>query len=153
MRNAPLRFRAVEIETTTPGPEDPAVLHARVPTRDGVDLATDMYLPDGDGPWPAVLVRQPYDKYGRYCFIPQTAPLSRSRLRVRRPGCARQVPLRGRDVLLVHEVDDGYDAIDWISDQPWSNGAIGMLGDSYYGFTQWAAVACGHPALRAIAPA
>jgi uncharacterized protein len=38
-------------------------------------------------------------------------------------------------------VPDGYDAIEWITRQPWSNGEVGMWGDSYYGFTQWASVA------------
>ena len=52
----------------------------------------------------------------------------------------------------VHEVDDGYDTIQWITEQPWSNGDVGMWGDSYYGYTQWAAVASGHPALKAIVP-
>ena len=47
---------------------------------------------------------------------------------------------------------DGYDTIDWIARQPWSNGDVGMWGDSYYGFTQWAAVASRHPALKAIVP-
>ena len=47
---------------------------------------------------------------------------------------------------------DGYDTIEWIAQQPWSNGDVGMWGDSYYGFTQWAAVASGHPALKAIVP-
>src|SRR2546426_956305 len=33
-----------------------------VPMRDGVKLATDVYLPDGPGPWPVVLERTPYDR-------------------------------------------------------------------------------------------
>ena len=43
--------------------------------------------------------------------------------------------------LFVHEVGDGSATLDWIVDQPWSNGVVGMFGDSYYGWTQWAAVA------------
>ncbi len=31
-----------------------------VSMRDGVKLATDIYLPEGDGPWPAILMRTPY---------------------------------------------------------------------------------------------
>jgi hypothetical protein len=52
----------------------------------------------------------------------------------------------------VHEVEDGYDTLEWIIAQSWSNGIVGMWGDSYYGYTQWAAVASGHPALKAIVP-
>src|SRR5690606_15428146 len=41
--------------------------------RDGVLLATDVYLPTGVGPWPALLSRLPYDKAGEECFMPQIA--------------------------------------------------------------------------------
>lgn len=47
---------------------------------------------------------------------------------------------------------DGYETIDWVARQTWCDGRVGMYGDSYYGFTQWAAAASGHPALRAIVP-
>ena len=42
--------------------------------RDGVRLATDLYLPDGWDRGPAVLVRLPYGKRDRYTFMPQCAP-------------------------------------------------------------------------------
>lgn len=58
----------------------------------------------------------------------------------------------GETVAFANEVYDGYDTIDWIVRQEWSNGIVGMFGDSYYGYTQWAAVASRHPALRAIVP-
>jgi putative CocE/NonD family hydrolase len=58
----------------------------------------------------------------------------------------------GETLAFVHEVADGAATLDWIVSQPWSNGDVGMLGDSYYGFTQWAAAASGHPALRCIVP-
>jgi predicted acyl esterase len=58
----------------------------------------------------------------------------------------------GDEIPFVNEVLDGYDTLDWIVGQPWSNGRVGMFGDSYYGYTQWACVASGHPALRAICP-
>jgi putative CocE/NonD family hydrolase len=50
--------------------------------------------------------------------------------------------------------NDGEDAravIDWIAQQPWSNGVVGMYGASYSGFTQWAAAKRLPPALKAIA--
>ena len=52
----------------------------------------------------------------------------------------------------IHEVHDGYDTIEWIASQRWSDGSIVMLGDSYYGMTQLAAATSGHSALKAIAP-
>jgi predicted acyl esterase len=144
---------SVSVETLRPAALDPRAEQQMVPMRDGVRLATDTYLPPGHGRWPTVLVRLPYDKNGRYTFMPHLAAHVTAR------GYAFVVQdVRGRfrsegeTVPFVHEVDDGYDTIEWIVDQQWANGAVGMFGDSYYGFTQWAAVASGHPALRAIVP-
>lgn len=50
------------------------------------------------------------------------------------------------------DATDAYDLLDWIAKQPWSNGAVGMIGGSYSGFTQWAAAKTQHPALRTIVP-
>ena len=124
-----------------------------VAMRDGTRLATDVYLPDADDRVPAILVRLPYDKNSRYVFFEQIAKRATDR------GYAMVVQdvrgkFRSEGVTLgwVHEANDGYDSIDWLSKQPWCNGIVGMFGDSYYGFTQWAAVSSSHPALRAIVP-
>lgn len=51
-----------------------------------------------------------------------------------------------------HESQDIYEVIDWVSKQPWCNGKVGMIGGSYLGFSQWAAVKKLHPALKTIVP-
>ncbi|MBO9690713.1 CocE/NonD family hydrolase [Chryseobacterium sp.] len=51
-----------------------------------------------------------------------------------------------------HESEDTYEVIDWVSKQPWCNGKVGMIGGSYLGFSQWAAVKKVHPALKTIVP-
>jgi uncharacterized protein len=51
-----------------------------------------------------------------------------------------------------HEVDDTYEVIDWISKQTWSDGQVGMYGNSYLGYAAWAATKKLHPALKTIAP-
>ncbi|MGI9626456.1 MAG: CocE/NonD family hydrolase [Longimicrobiales bacterium] len=50
------------------------------------------------------------------------------------------------------ETDDAYDVMDWIVDQPWSDGNLGMWGGSYLGITQYMAASAKHPALKAIFP-
>lgn len=50
------------------------------------------------------------------------------------------------------EVQDTWGVIDWISHQPWSDGRVGMYGNSYDAFVQWAAAKNPHPALKTIAP-
>ncbi|MDQ0585250.1 CocE/NonD family hydrolase [Streptomyces rishiriensis] len=135
---------------------DHALQHL-VRMRDGTRLATDVYLPEGadatDRALPAVLVRLPYDKNSRYVYFDKVARLFTAR------GYALVVQdvrgkfrSGGRTLPFLREPDDGYDTIDWITHQSWSDGSVGMFGDSYYGFTQWAAVASQHPALRAIVP-
>ncbi|MDP4502548.1 CocE/NonD family hydrolase [Nonomuraea turcica] len=138
--------------TAAPVPDD-ATEH-KVVVRDGVALATDVYLPsDVPGPHPAILIRLPYDKDGAYCFMPQFA-----RLMTRRGYAAVIQDVRGKfrsegaTEFGRHEVDDGWDTIEWIVSQPWSDGNVAMCGDSYYGYTSLAAAMSGHPALKAIAP-
>ena len=98
-------------------------------------------------------MRLPYDKNGRYCWMPFLAAHFIARGYAFVPQDVRgKFRSEGEPIAFVGEVPDGYDTIEWIARQPWSNGDVGMWGDSYYGFTQWAAVASGHPALKAIVP-
>lgn len=141
-----------------PAPESPLSFPVRVRMRDGVLLAADVYLPGApdhsdDAPGDTILIRLPYDKSGAYCFIPLVAEYLAGRgYRVVAQDVRGKFRSEGDALLFVNEVDDGYDTIEWITRQPWSNGRVAMWGDSYYGYTQWAAAASGHPALKAIAP-
>ncbi|WP_028708913.1 CocE/NonD family hydrolase [Propionicicella superfundia] len=136
-----------------PAPVPPDAREVQVPMRDGVRLATDLYLPDDGAPRTALLVRLPYDKDGEACFMPDLA-----RVALRRGYAAVIQDVRGKyrsegDTLFAAgEVTDGYDTIEWVAGQPWCDGSVVMWGDSYFGMTQLAAAAAGHPALRAIAP-
>ena len=136
----------------------PAAHEVRVRMRDGVHLATDVYFPGwpgrrDDAPGDTILIRLPYDKAGEYTFIPLIAEYFTSRgYRVVAQDVRGKFRSEGETLLFVNEVDDGYDTIEWLIRQPWSNGRVAMWGDSYYGYTQWAAVASQHPALKAIAP-
>ncbi|MFJ8083103.1 CocE/NonD family hydrolase [Streptomyces sp. NPDC096205] len=121
--------------------------------RDGVLLATDVYGADPGVPAPTVLARVPYDKNSRYVFFDRIAERFTARGYVVVVQDVRgKFRSQGRTLGWTGEVDDGYDTIEWITRQPWSDGIVGMFGDSYYGFTQWSAVAAQHPALRAIVP-
>jgi len=144
---------AFRVDVQENAPLDARAEQLMVPMRDGVRLATDVYLPKGAGPVAAVLVRLPYDKCGRYTFMPQIAPFFLDR------GFAFVVQdvrgkfrSEGETIAFVREVEDGADTLDWLASQTWCDGDVGMWGDSYYGFTQWAAVASEHEALKAIVP-
>lgn len=106
----------------------------KVRMRDGVFLETHIYLPEGKGPWPTILVRDPYaltkyitcEIYVRYGY-----------------ACVHQ-DVRGRWgsggvwYPLVNERNDGIDTLNWILRQPWQNGKLALSGKSYLGLTQWA---------------
>ncbi len=121
---------------------------------DGVQLATDLYLPDAAlGPVPTVLIRLPYDKTGRYTFIPQIgAHFAAHGFAVVAQDVRGKYRSEGERDPFVNEADDGYATVDWIVAQPWSSGIVGTWGDSYYGFTQWALASRAHPAHRAMVP-
>jgi uncharacterized protein len=142
----------VTFERVTAAPPAAGAIEHLVAMRDGVRLATDIYLCDTD-PAATVLVRTPYDKAGDYTFLPQCAAyFNEHGYHVVVQDVRGKFGSQGETRLFVHEGADGYDTIDWTVSQPWSNGIVGMWGDSYYGFTQLAAAGTGHPALRAIAP-
>lgn len=56
----------------------------------------------------------------------------------------------GELIPFYNERDDGYDTIDWIIAQEWSDGNVGMWGASYLGFVVVAAATSGHPNLKAV---
>ncbi|MBD7995759.1 CocE/NonD family hydrolase [Arthrobacter sp. Sa2CUA1] len=143
-----------KIVSIGPAPTSPLAAEEFVPMRDGVRLATDVYLPNGDAePGDTILIRLPYDKSGTYTFIPLVAEYFMTRgYRVVAQDVRGKFRSEGETLLFVNEAYDGYDTIEWITRQRWSNGRVAMWGDSYYGYTQWAAVSTQHPALKAIAP-
>jgi len=102
-----------------------------VPMRDGVKLATDVYLPSTNGGFPALLGRTPYSKAISFGLGQDGA----------RHGYATVIQdTRGRFASqgdnLPFEADgwagkwDGYDTVEWMVHQPWCNGKIGTFGPS-----------------------
>ncbi len=123
--------------------------------RDGVGLRTRRIGPSDGGRRPTVLVRTPYG-------IGWQLPLPIL------PFIARLFAQRGYHVVLqdtrgryasegdfypfVHELADGSDTLQWIGEQPWFDGHLGMWGASYFGYTQWAAALDAPPFLEAVVP-
>lgn len=141
------------IVTIGPAPVDPRADQTMVSMRDGVRLSTNVYLPQAPRSLPTVFMRVPYDQNARYAFLPALVDwfLDRGYAFVTQ-DVRGKFRSEGETTPYRFEVQDGYDSLDWIVGQPWSNGAVGMFGDSYYGWTQWAAVASRHRSLRAIVP-
>ena len=127
-----------------------------VAMRDRTLLHTEVYLPARARAGlrvPTVLIRAPYGVREDFMLLPDIGRyLTDLGMAVVVQDVRGKFRSEGLRLPFLHEVLDGYDTLSWLVDQPWSNGAVGMYGESYYGFTQWAAAASGHPALVAIAP-
>jgi putative CocE/NonD family hydrolase len=125
-----------------------------VPMRDGTLLHADVYHPASGGRHPVILLRTPYNK-----AMPRNAYLQLDPMRAASRGYALVVQdTRGRYAsegefyCFRHEVDDGYDTVEWAARQPWSDGNVGMYGASYMGATQWLAAIARPPHLRCLVP-
>ncbi len=123
----------------------------KVPMRDGVNLATGIFLPKTPGKKSTVLCRTAYSIWAASNF--DTTRLANKNLvyvcqDLRGDGeseGAGTVDLTSFD----NEINDGYDTIDWIIQQPWSNGKVGMTGQSGHGFATYMAYLANHPNLVA----
>jgi uncharacterized protein len=137
-------------QTTPPAAAAPLPKHTEVfiAMRDGVKLAANVYLPDGPGPWPVVLTRTPYLKDGRmyatgverwtkagYAYVVQD---------VRGKGHSE-----GFYDAFANDIEDGYDTVEGLAVQPWSNGKIGIMGASAMGITSNLAAVANPPHLKA----
>jgi putative CocE/NonD family hydrolase len=105
-----------------------------VAMRDGVELSTHIYRPEGKGPWPTIVVRDPYSfskyltceqyvHYGYACVIQDVRGRNGS---------------KGKWYPLINERNDGQDTLQWVLKQPWQDGNIGQWGESYVGLAIWA---------------
>ncbi len=106
----------------------------RVKMRDGVELSADVYRPDAPGKFPVILSRTPYTKPGSYnsakIFVPRGYVFVAMDVRGRGDSDGNFIPYR-------NDGGDGYDAIEWCAQQPWSSGKVGTIGGSYNGRIQW----------------
>lgn len=120
-----------------------------MPLRDGVKLATDIFLPPaGEGPWPVMLLRTPYSR-----FDPRP---------VQEMGdvpcvlvCQNQRGRYGSEGMLppdsfANEVEDSYDAVEWCAKQKWCNGKVAMWGPSGHGISPSNAIWSKAPHLVAV---
>jgi putative CocE/NonD family hydrolase len=118
-------------------------------TRDGVTLKADIYRPGGDGKYPTLLQRTPYNKDNAAGFGREAA--ARGYLVVVQDTRGRYTS-EGEWYVFKHESEDGYDTVEWAAALPNSNGKVGMFGGSYVGATQMLAAIAHPPHLAGIAP-
>jgi putative CocE/NonD family hydrolase len=125
-----------------------------IPMRDGPRLAADIYRParagmPASGRFPAILTRTPYnkdgsDREGRYYG-------ERGYVVVANDVRGRYAS-EGNWRLIADDPQDGFEVVEWIARQDWSNGKVGTFGTSYPGGTQHALAETNPPHLTAMVP-
>jgi hypothetical protein len=122
--------------------------------RDGERLATDLYTPTGAGAkLPAILIRTPYNKNPFHEAGSDAYHLAGQGYVVAVQDVRGKNQSEGDYYLFAGDVTDGYDTIEWLSHQPWSNGNVGTYGCSYLGDVQILLAQARHPNLKAMIPA
>lgn len=122
--------------------------------RDGTILRADIYHPTDGSRYPTLLSRTPYDKLTErlvvaaralasvgYCVV-----LQDTRGRMASDGEYRWM---FRDADETFDANDGYDAVEWAAQLPWSDGAVGTWGHSNEGWAAWMTVSSSPPSLQA----
>jgi predicted acyl esterase len=122
--------------------------------RDGVRLAATMYLPETTPPWPAVLEALPYRKDDvtsydtpEYRRVRDEGGYAVCRLDLRGTGSSEGL---ATDEYAPYEQEDLCEVIQWLADQDWCTGSVGMYGTSYSGFNAIQVAMKRPPALKAI---
>jgi len=117
--------------------------------RDGIVLHADIYRPRADGKFPVLLSRTPYDKGSDRQFAESAA--ARGYVVILQDVRGRYTS-EGEWYPFKHESQDGYDTVEWAAGLPYSNGKVGMFGESYVGATQMLAAIAHPPHLAGIFP-
>jgi hypothetical protein len=120
-----------------------------IPMRDGVKLAANVFLPEGKGPWPVIIVRTPYLKDGRFFSGAAAAHYTKAGYAYVVQDVRGKGHSQGFYEAFVPDIEDGYDTIEGIAKEPWSNGQIGITGGSAMGITSNLAAIAAPPHLKA----
>ena len=127
-----------------------------VPMRDGVKLATNIFLPSvrgrpARGTFPVLVERTPYDKNQAKLHMAGMF-LARFGYVVAMQDCRGRFDSEGefdtKHFRASDEGPDGFDAIEWLAEQPWSNGKVGTIGISQTGHNQQSVAVLRPPSLK-----
>lgn len=120
-----------------------------VKMRDGVTLRADIYRPTADGKFPVLLQRTPYNKDNGVDFGLKAAAHG---FVVIVEDVRGRFASEGQWYAFKNEPNDGYDSVEWAAALPYSDGKVGMFGESYVGATQVLAAIAHPPHLAGICP-
>ena len=123
----------------------------RTPMRDGVELSGDVWMPAEGGPFPTIIIRTPYLKtmaIGDFTLAGWATYFAERGYAVVMQDVRGRGDSDGDFDFFFQEGEDGYDTIEWMAAQPWSNGDVCTAGVSYLGTDQWLAAREHPPSLK-----
>jgi putative CocE/NonD family hydrolase len=124
--------------------------HVQIRMRDGARLDANVYLPGKQpGRWPVVLIRTPYKDELNANPAFHERLLAEGYAIVQQHERGRYLS-EGRPAMLTRAAEDGWDTLDWIAAQPWSNGRIATYGCSSSAENQLKLATLDHPAHKAM---
>lgn len=164
-----LRAGSVQSKGASPLPVDIQVERdVPVRLRDGTTIYTDVFRPTGADRVPAVVAWSPYGKTEPFDSVakPEQALSGLQKFEAADPGwwvphgyAVIQPDIRGIGnsggrftQWGTQDGRDGYDLVEWIAEQSWSNGKVGFAGNSWLSISQWFIGAQRPPHLAALAP-
>ncbi|OJJ20390.1 hypothetical protein BKI52_18190 [marine bacterium AO1-C] len=118
-----------------------------VSMQDGVKLATDIYKLPAQQTSPVILIRTPYQKEGMKSIARYFA---RQGFTAVVQDVRGKYSSEGKFIPFINETRDGNAMLDWLSQQKWCDGNIGMWGSSYLGYAALRLTASNHPNLKSI---
>ena len=108
-----------------------------VPTRDGFQLITDHYAPEGVRPRGTILIRGPYGR-GFPASLAYGAIYAGAGYHTLIQSVRGTFGSTDTFQPFAKEAEDGQDTVAWLRSQPWFDGNLATFGGSYLGFVQWA---------------
>jgi putative CocE/NonD family hydrolase len=135
---------AATLFTAAPASASVTYSDVTIPASDGVNLVGDVYLPNADGKYPAVVDMEPYGRSSSTPFL--DAGYAHVNTDVRGSGKSGGALC----LLCKREQQDVYDVVEWIAAQPWSNGQVALSGYSYSAITALLGASLQPPHLSAV---
>jgi predicted acyl esterase len=149
---SPRLHRILTVGTESSPAHSPASLRVEtvfVTMRDGVRLATDVYLPPTEQA-PTVIVRTPYGRAADK-FVALAIALARRGYAAVLQDCRGTGDSEPNTWdYYMYEPEDGFDLVEWVRQRDWFDGFVGATGSSYAAQTQWCMAM--HATMSAIVP-
>ena len=102
----------------------------------GYSLSTQMYIPEGEGPWPTVVMRSPYLPAAYKDVMPQAREYAKRGIAFVVQRCRGTGGSEGEYEPNIYEREDGLSLLEWLQDRKWCKNIV-LTGASYMALTCW----------------